>query len=456
MLEHNENKNKIIFITIIISITIKMIILNVLTPLYADDYVIIYVLQTFNDYINVMISTIVKLDFTRFFVIQINYIFFLLPNFIFSFIRALFYVLLILLIYKIANTNKKFHIQLLLFITFSLWLFTRNFGEVMFWRSGFGYLIAMVVLLLYLLPFHLYITNNRTFKRDSIAIFGMFLFGFFAGMSMEVTSGATILVVIMMLVYCLIFKVKIKKWMLAGLTGNMIGFIANFNLSHLSQRISSYTGISNWVSGEYDHIRRIFSGVAHITRGYITGSQRSLMPLMIIFVVLIVTQIFTSADRKRTYISIMYAITSIICAYIIAISPVIVLGRPMFTSTVFMIIACVYCAVGIEIRDVKMKIFTFSTLSVLAIMFITSFIDGADSIISTKIIWNNRNRYILEQKAQGNLHLMVDELPWGKSEIDTRYSMYDMSDDPNKWINMVIAQYYGLESIIAIPRSDGR
>ncbi|MDR2599833.1 MAG: DUF6056 family protein [Oscillospiraceae bacterium] len=441
-----EKNKKLIFFIIVVCVMIKMTMLNNMTPPLADDYQILYNQNPLVSLSRFWNELVLGSNFVRFTVHILNFLFFLLPNYFYSVIRAAFYVCLTLIIYKMSNTKNKYNIFMYLLIVLSILLFTRNFGEVMFWRAGFGYLIAMVVLLLYLLPFHLYIVNGKLFKHDNIAIFGMFMFGLFAGMTMEINSGASVLVVIMIFTYCYVYKQKIKKWMISGFIGSIIGCL----LFILPMALNNHDYRTEWVPvSNVSYIRNILNGIGVVTSDFIATS---LAPLVIIFIVLIVTQVLTSEDRKRTIISIMYATTSVLCAYAIALSPYVVLTRTMFPSTIFMIIACVHCAIGISLNDTKTKIIRISAFLVLAFIFTTTLITGAESIFMTKVAWDSRMRYIEQQKAIGNLNLIVEELPPAKNGIDARYSLSDLSDNPKYWANMRFAELYGLESIIAIPR----
>lgn len=105
-----------LFIIIVIMIFIKMLILNYLTPLIADDFR--YSMSTsiwnafqseYNHYMTWGGRSVVHF-IARFFL--------MLPKDIFNFFNALVFILLILLILRIANPIKKMNIPIYLFAFF--------------------------------------------------------------------------------------------------------------------------------------------------------------------------------------------------------------------------------------------------------------------------------------------------------------------------------------------------
>jgi hypothetical protein len=86
-------------------------------------------------------------------------------------------------------------------------------------------------------------------------------------------------------------------------------------------------------------------------------------------------------------------------------------------------------------------------------MFISYCENGADLARILREV-NEREEYILEQKAQGNYDLTV---PMLRPEFDTKYSFIypnDVDEDPDSWGCTIYKNYYGLNSLVGMPRED--
>ena len=54
--------------------------------------------------------------------------------------------------------------------------------------------------------------------------------------------------------------------------------------------------------------------------------------------------------------------------------------------------------------------------------------------------------YIEEQKAEGNLNVVVSPIT-PKTAYNPLYGLEDISSDPDHWENTAVVKYFGLESI---------
>ena len=67
---------------------------------------------------------------------------------------------------------------------------------------------------------------------------------------------------------------------------------------------------------------------------------------------------------------------------------------------------------------------------------------------------NEREEYILTQKEQGNLNLVVPKL---RPEFESKFSfmyMNDVDEDPDYWGNWIYEMYYDLDNIVGVPRTE--
>ena len=141
---------------------------------------------------------------------------------------ALCYLALILGIYYhaygIKPTLKNLRLFPLFFITAFLWICMRNFGEVVFnIVSSCNYLVTVVIILYFLLPYRLSFYKE---KIDSgvLAVIGMFIFGIIAGWTNENNSAAACAGIFLICAYHY-HKKKLALWELSGFIGLCIGFL---------------------------------------------------------------------------------------------------------------------------------------------------------------------------------------------------------------------------------------
>jgi len=442
-LGNNPNVRKKILFLLGILVFTKMLVLNHFTPLFADDLV----------YSNMMATTVLEALRHEYY----NYIstggrsvvhfilrlFLMMPKVVFNILNALVYTSLMILIYKITSPKKTYNISLFLFIVFAIWLYSMNYGIVILQLTGaVNYLWGTTIILSLLLPYCLYVSGKDIFGNKYIpAIIGMFFLGVLAGWCNENTSGGMILIISLLLIYCKIFKQKITIWMIAGLVGSVIGYLFMVLAPGYAAR-RQYEGFID----DREMIEILIERISIVTN-YL---RNNFTVLIIIFLILITTQILMHQNWKRTYVSITFFIASIATAYVMILSPHIP-ERTMFGSTVFMIIACAHCFAGITFNKESYRIAKISLILVLAFFFSTSFIIALGDIGMTNVVFNRRVEYIETQKAQGNLHVLVPH--WHMPHIHARspwnpvYNYPDFFNHPGRWQNGAFAFYHGLKSV---------
>ena len=138
------------------------------------------------------------------------------------------YITLILFIYYhaygIKPTLKGLKFLPLFFITMSLWLFLRIYGEVVFMLvSSCNYMFTTTIVLIFLLPYRLSIQKDKSAGSMPFAVL-MFILGIAAGWCNENTSFAACLVVGVLGLY-LLKQRRLSLWQISGGIGAGIGFL---------------------------------------------------------------------------------------------------------------------------------------------------------------------------------------------------------------------------------------
>jgi len=429
---------KSIFILLSLFIFIKMLVLNFLTPLMLDDF---YASST--TIFNVMQHEYgLYMNWSgRMVLFFLSRVFLMYPKIIFNFVNTLVYMGFILLIYKIAIPKKELHISLYFFIVLSLWLFILSYGQVIFWVMGsINYLWGTAIILSFLLPYCLYFSDKPVFKHKYIPIGGMLLLGIIAGWCNENTSGGMIMITILLLIGCLIFKLKITLWMISGLIGGITGFLFMI------------LAPGNFVRAQHPafiddrHILVIMS--ERFTK--VTGIIRDdFSVLIIIFIILVTMQIVLNKDWKRTYISFTFFVTSIATAYAMILAPYIP-ERTMFGAAVFIIIAYIHAFAGITFDKEPYKIALISFLCILAFLFSTSFVIAIRDFGLSMAKYNKIEAIIKSEVAHGNTNIIIpfSLIPRPQSQWHPEFSESPpVISTINYFIHLRFADKYDLESI---------
>lgn len=141
---------------------------------------------------------------------------------------ALCYVTLVLFIYYhglgIKPTLHKLKFLPLLFITMSLWLFVRIYGEVVFMLvSSCNYMFTTTIVAIFLLPYRLSISADKA-QSSILRALAMFILGVLSGWCNE-NTGFTVCLVIGILGLYLLIKKRLVLWQITGGIGAGIGFL---------------------------------------------------------------------------------------------------------------------------------------------------------------------------------------------------------------------------------------
>ncbi len=222
-----NTKKQIIFLLTVIFIS--MLLLNIFTPLIADDYNYSFNMETLErlktlpDIINNQIWHYLNWG-GRSVVHSLANLFLLYPKIIFSIANSFIYTLLVYLIYyhaKMAlNLTKDIPLAIIL-INFLLWFTLPTFGQTCLWLTGScNYLWSMVLILLFLIPYQK--DNNKT---SFMKILLMFILGVLAGWTNENTAFGLIIIILGLLLKQKYEKKQISLDKIWGLIGAISGFI---------------------------------------------------------------------------------------------------------------------------------------------------------------------------------------------------------------------------------------
>lgn len=439
-------KPKTLCALLLLVLFLAMFVLNLLTPLIADDFI-----YSLNDYAGNEKVSFASLMRTQYLYINGRVLphallagALLLPRPIFACLNAVIYCFFIFLLTRHANT-KSDPIYLLFCIILS-WFFLPVFGETVLWTTGAcNYLWGTVLILAFLHPYADAL-SGQVRSGKSLAI-RCGLLGLLAGSTSENTAGAAILFCGIVLLISFLRsrggrltefigstddkQKRVPLWMITGTAGAFIGYCLMLTAPANFFRLDNVGSVSLSTRLQY------LSNAA--SRLYQTPS--------VIYVCLLTLSIFFLKNQtlRKSLPSIVFAICGCAAGGAMLLSSSIP-DRAFFGGLAFIIIAILYQAKVlldavsrtslslVPILCIATAAFTFSiTLSAFQLRTIKHSIDGRDT-------------YIREQIELGVRDVVTDRF-YPSTQRSALTTLGDIPADQTTWKNRAIANYYRLNTI---------
>ena len=421
-------------IIILASIFMMMLVLNLLTPLIADDYS--YSLSLDRTKIN-SVMDVINYQWWHYFnwggrtiAHTLAQIFLLFPKTVFSIVNPIIYVLLIYLMYLHIRGEKEDKPIYLILIHLGLWFLLPVFGQTCLWLIGSCNYLWTTVLILWFL--WIYRKNNTS--ASIYKIIGIFLLGIIAGWTNENTSAGLLVIIIGYLIIQKIVnkKSKFSKVQISGLIGALIGFA----LMILAP--GNYIRNAEFQDNTFIIIKWLKRAI-NIT----LTAENYLMPIIILLVILISIKIYNKKKIENDiYIFIVGGLASI---YSMILSPTFP-ERSWTGVIVFLLIATLISLYDLDKINKIYKVIVIDLCVILSIIYIGQYISATLDINHLRGTWSNRIETIEKEKEEGNKKITLEPYYTSNSK-NPIYGLSDITEDAKVWTNTSIAQYYGLKSI---------
>lgn len=411
-------------------------ILNVYTPLIADDHGYTFILNT-----NQKLAS-----FTDVIVSQVRHYFgwggrsvahtiaqysLLLGKPLFNVTNSIIYLLLINLICKHAIGKQKITVSLFIFVNLLVFIFTPVFGQVMLWLVGSSnYLWTMVIMLTFALPYRLYLDDQQTYIGSKWICVYLMVMGILAGWTNENTAGAIILLVIIFMILYKLKNIKLPMWCFVGLGSALLGFIL------LIAAPGNYIRLDYVVSdmGFFEKMIHRFNSL--------TGQLYSYLHIVILFLVvlMLIHRLVNHKKISEFFIPTIYVFVSIAAGYAMILSP---FAPPRtFIGTMcltYIAVSAIFYQVYPISKGIWKSLMTGAlVIGVLGASYL--YVGAYKDIKHTYDEDMSRREYILEEKEKGNLDIYIDPI-----YPQTRYNgMYGLDDTT---IETQLRIYYQVNSI---------
>lgn len=420
-------------IIILVSIFLMMLVLNLLTPLLADDYS--YALSLEDNRLSSLMD-ILNYQWWHYFnwggrtvAHTIAQLFLPFPKIIFSILNPLIYIALVYLIYLHIKGTKEDKPLFLLAIHLALWFLLPVFGQTCLWLVGSCNYLWTTVLILWLL--WLYRKNQ---KDTSVwKLIGLFVLGILAGWTNENTAAGLLVILFgYIIIQKLIEKKKLTKIQIVGLLGVLIGF------AFMILAPGNYIRNAEFKDNTFILIKLIKRAV-EIT----LTAENYLFPIIIAFVVLVSINVYYKKKiEKDVWI---FSVGGVATAYAMILSPTFP-ERSWTGVIIFLIIATLMLAYNLDKINKIYKIVIVDLCIVYSIIYIGQYISAAIDINNLRNTWEYRVKEI--EKLEKNDGIMFDRYTTYNTK-NPAYGLSDLNDRNNQWPNTSIADYYGIKSIKA-------
>ena len=424
----------LIYLLIILAI---MLCLNILTPMVSDDFAHYYGVE------DVHVTTVQgMLHSMGIFRIYANgrvishflvYLFLALPRTVFQVANAAVSTCIIAQLSRyVLKTNSVKEYLLLAGASCALWLLTPSFGEVYLWLSGsLNYSWGLLLDLLFIFPFYCNYTERkqcRLLSPGHIVIKILFpLLAFVVGAYSENGAAASICVAGLLWLLIWIKNKKFPWYLFLALICAAAGFLF---------LISAPATLTTRIGG---NIREHIWYCRVLTVKYMT------IPWCVYFILLFISVLLKVEKRVIVFTTVLlFASFLSIAVFIFAIY---LPPRSFMIAVTFSVLAI--CCLVREMWIAADNSFLLLIPAVTAILFLFSFPKGFQDILYLNELQKDREMIIENAK---NAEEKIAYIPRFVTSTDfTACPEEELSEDGSFWYNNLVANYYGIETVVAIP-----
>ncbi|MCL2186379.1 MAG: DUF6056 family protein [Treponema sp.] len=425
-------------------IILLFFLLNVYTPLIADDY-------SYSSGINTVSDIFISQYHHYFYWGGRNVAHFFVQFWLlagkayFNIANTIVYCFFILLVqFHVYGTLKK---NPFFFIIFNIifWFSIPAWGQNILWLTGScNYLWTTTIILFFLVPYRKKY-DNVDFKMNKIFSVLFIIVGVFAGWCNENSGAAILFFLLSYFVFKIINKDKFSLFEVSGFLGFLIGYILLIAAPGNYVRLEIIRPMN---SNPYDFsiplvlINKFIS----ITGMMFKYFQPFIFFLLGFFICMMIYKIRFNKNLLSDKILIFYAFAFLAGAYSMILSPYF----PERSFLIIFIFAFIVMGNILKKLEFKLPDFVRKNIHIIAVigflLLSFSFIDSSRRVVGVYFRWYDRIEYILSEKEKNNLDIEVRPI----SATDKHVSLYgvvDLTNDENDWPNTFIASHYGINTI---------
>lgn len=352
-------------------------------------------------------------------------------------LNSLAYVFCMFFMYKICNSGKMVNIPLFLFINLAFWFILPEFSFTVFWIIGSSnYLWGNFIRVLFLYPFCSYFLSDKKnqYKNNLGKDVLFFIAGVIAGWTNENTAFAMIFLLVLLIVYLKLSKIKIPRYFIIGAAGACIGYLIMVAAPGNYNRMITTTGDSSLS----------FNLILHRLYYILSSNYIKIAVLGVTYIILFYYGYILNhrTITKRLILSSIFFLSGII-------SILVMVASPAFPMTVWTgIYAYFIIAFGLIIVSFdfyKYRLFSLIIAFGLIVAFVIDYVYLYKRISLFADALQERVTAIQIQKNQG-----VEDVKINKHiEVENLFSIYwDITEYPDRWQNAAYLKYFNIKSIV--------
>lgn len=385
-------------------------------------------------------------------------IFLSMDGMVFKAANSAAFVLLTLLIYWNVEHRKRYDLRIYLLVNLLIWMFAVVFSQTVLWETGAcNYLWGTVIILGFvtLYRYCLARAGQAGNQRGLLAAAGMLIAGIPAGWCNENTSGGGILMVLLCLGMYLYGRRKengtnprvfLRPWMVSGIMGQLAGFammiLAPGNMQRAGVQEEEHSGWFAYVS----RFQKITLAV-----------RNNFLILLIIFLILLIIVKYQRENWKEfcqfSRNALLWALVFLATCYALVLTPE-PMPRAYFGAGIFLIIAVVQLYADVSERERIFGMMKTGLVSVLFLIMFFTYMDCGANLARIYREYRERDLYLTRMAEEGVREVTV---PMLRPAFENKYSdgyNSDIGEDPEYWVNVAYAQYYGFDSVEGVPREE--
>ncbi|MBQ7678706.1 MAG: hypothetical protein IJT34_02530 [Butyrivibrio sp.] len=389
-----------------------------------------------------------------------------LPNVFFKLANSACFVLLSLLIYRNAEGHRPYDIGLLVGITLLLWFGSITFSETILWQTGAcNYLWGTTIILGFVTLFRERLKNaaaspDASPGRALWSAVGFCLFGLLAGWCNENTSGGGLLLTLGALYFYRSGepgspKRALRPWMIAGPAGQLLGLVIMV-LSPGARDRAAYQEPE-----QFSGLVGLFARFQKIT----LVLQETAFLWIALFVFLFILVMETGKPEARYKLQAMlqnrsmrtalgFGLAALATSYSLVLTAM-TQPRAHFGALVFLFVAIAQLFVLVPEQEGLLRAAKRSVLAIGVVFFFFFYMSNMTNLGRIYRECRERTSVIEAQVAAGNTgEVMVAQLRPGFETVLSDAYHVELTEDPAYWTNVAMAQYYGVDGIIALPREE--
>ena len=430
-------RDRLFFFAILAAVFAVMLVLNLLTPMLADDYMYSFRFDTgariasVGDIFPSLAAHAVTMNgrLVPHFFVQL---FTLFPRAVFGIVNALMFMALLLGIYRLSvREGKSFDWMLLLTVSGAVFLFPPIFGQSFLWLAGsVNYLWCDTLMVWLLVPFADLVFRDRPLKsawKAVVMTIGALLLG---NMSENVSACAALMMGLCVLWRMLNHK-KVFAWMAVTTAATLAGWLALMLVPANRASVARSSGGLNALAEHYQAALSMW-----ISHG---------LWLSLVFIALFCYAVYAKANRDRLAFGMGLFLSSLICNFLMTASDYY--PERAYTGSMLFLILAFAVLLSANLGIVHKKVLMPALACGLGLVMALQMLSTMPSAYNRYRLAQARVTEVCAARDAGVTDVTTFGIK-GNTRFDAFYDLNELTTASDYFPNVYFAKYYGLNSVV--------